>query len=161
MIKRFLACLFALVLLVSTTVAYAANDTEYSFTALIANELDCLASTESAADSKEMAAASLMFELVLHQSMNDMDIEVGALNNDCLLGTKDGMVSMVYDLGDGELLLLVYDTSNADIYAGYLDASMTAGRLGLENEGYVVYDVSGTAWTTLFNLILDTLANGD
>lgn len=162
--KKLLSLLMALMLcLLPLGTVYAAEE-PMSFTPIISPEMDVMATAGEAvknSDNRAMAASLLMFDFIVYQLQNDMEMETRALWNDCLIGRSDNIVSLAYDLGDDEILLVVYDTIRDDVYANYNDASLAIVEQAFINEDYSCYTVDGEDWTDYFQLILQSLSEDE
>ncbi len=162
--KKLLSMLVALLLcLLPLSAVYAADD-PFQFTPILSPEMDVMATAGEAvrtASNREMAASLMMFDFIVYQLKNDMEMEVRALWNDCLIARSDNIVSLAYDLGDDEILLVVYDTIRHEVYASYNEASMTAVKQAFINEDYTCYTVDGESWTDYFQLIVQALGEDE
>ena len=162
MFKRIALFLMVAVLCVSAcTAAFATADEPYSFEAVLAPEMDVLKIAGEAvknSESRAMAASIIMFDYIVYQLQNDLEMETRALWKDCMIGRSENIVALAYDLGNSEILLAVYDTLRGELTANYMDASLSAVEVAFGNEGYSCYTVDGDTWTDYFQVIVDTLA---
>jgi len=163
MMKRLFATFFAFILFLSIfSSSWAETEiTKHSFTAILAPEMDSLATAGEAVKSSNRASSSaiLYFEYILYQQLNDLDLEDRALWNDCLIGRSDNLISVIFDLGEDTILLLVHDTLNADTSVAEMEATMYAARKSMEDNGFSVYSVSGEDWSDYFQLIIRSLGD--
>ena len=162
--KRICSALLVVVLCVTTCgTAFAGTANEpYDVTPIIAPEMDVFQTAGEAirsSDNRAMASALLMFEFVVYQLKNDLEMEARAVWNDCIIGRSANIVTVVYDLGDGEVLLMVYDTVLEDMYVNYTTASLAAARKTFEDQNYTYYTVDGNDWTDVFQMIIRTLVD--
>ena len=160
MLKRLALFFMVMILCVSCTAAFAADE-PYSFEPMLAPEMEILDTAGSAvktSDSRAMSAAIIMFDFCVYQLQNDMELDTRALWNDCLIGRSENLIALAYDLDDGNILLVVYDTLRGEITANFMAAAMSSVEIAFGNEGYTFYTVDGDEWTDYFQTILNVLA---
>lgn len=157
MAKRILTMLLALTLLMGAVGGALAADT-LTFDTVAARDVPFLATAESAlaAEVQPYAAATLFLEYILYQNRNNLMMENRPLWKDCVIGSKDALIMLAFDLGDG-MLLLTYDT-----VGGKMSTMISTAYVGaegcmqaMENSGVTApATVSGDAWTTVLAQIL-------
>lgn len=142
------------------TAAFAVDE-PYSFKPILAPEMEFLDTAGKAVKNSEnraMTAAIILFDFIVYQLQNNMEMETRALWNDCLIGRSENLIALSYDLDDGDILLAVYDTLRGEMTANFMTASLRSVEIAFGNEGYSFYTVDGEDWTDYFQTIVNTLA---
>ena len=157
MMKRLLASLLILILSLSIFSTSLADIESYSFEPVVIGDLDSLATAGKAVQSsnRSFTAAALLLEHTLYQATNDIEIVSTPVWKDCVIGRKESIVSVAYDMDDQGSLVLVYDTVNHEIAAAIIDASPIIMKTVYNNDGYSsVNTVDGEEWSDLFQEML-------
>lgn len=162
MLKRFLATLLAVALILCTAGSALAFD-PVGFETVLAKSSSLVASPEEAlkAENRAKAASLLFLEYILYQNRNGQEMEARAVWNDCLISAGNDVVQVWYDLGAGCMLIL-YDVDGgmASVVVNEetpLEMNILAETL--KEQGYPAsYVVDGEEWSNDLILTLKLLA---
>ena len=157
MMKRLLASLLILILSLSVFSTSLADIESYSFEPVVITDLDSFASAGKAVQSsnRAFAAAALLLEHTLYQALNDIEIVNTPVWKDCVIGRKESIVAVAYDMDEQGSLVLIYDTVHQEIAAAIIDASPAIMKTVFNSEDYSsVNTIDGEDWSDQFQQML-------
>lgn len=164
MMKRFLATLLVLVLALGMVgSAWAEDDDEFKFSAMLASELSAFATAGTAISSENrvFVAAVMFMEYSLALQQDGRELESSPLWEDCLITRMDNIVIAAFSADDG-VLMVYFDTNDGSMLADLHTGTLTTMKAALTEIGCTsIYTVDGEDWTDTLQQILQILSGDD
>lgn len=163
--KRLLATLLALVMLLGVVNAACAEYEQLVIDSDLAADMSFMATPAAAMedDALPYVAATLFLELILYQNSNDMEMEAGALWNDCVVARFEDIVAVFYDMDD-DALLLTYSCGSRKLVASWAGqgGSLAEMKQAMQNSGALeMAEVDGDEWSQIVIDVLKAIVEGD